>query len=248
VRSTNWFADGATCADVARQVTAALLAGVLLVGVLPAVISAADPCDAKRKDVTMVDKESLARRVEPLGSYVAHIVRSPKSEIEQMSTPFFSYGAVYRIAYFGASRPVGLAIGCAEPDFTVLLPGNPAGFTELAQRAGVRLDTPELRVGYVVVLLETTRDFSRRFQVLRSVADIELIPRPTPEEEQRYRELLDTYRPVIRPPALSNDWEVTVFALVVQDLVRITVKLGPGGAAQRADTVLEKDLPIAVAL
>lgn len=196
----------------------------------------------------MVDKENLARRLEPLADQVAAMVRSPKSDVERLDTAFLSDGAIYRVIYFGAARPVGITIGCAGPDFTVLLPANPAGYMELARRGGLRLDSAEHRLRYAVVFLESTRDFSERFQILRGAGDIELVPSASAEEQERYRQLQDTYRAVIRPPQLSETWEVSAFALVGQDLVRITVKIGPDGTIQRSDAVLEKALPIALAL
>jgi len=195
----------------------------------------------------MIDKENLAKRVEPLSKEFAGIIRLPQAEIEQLQTPFFQNGAIYRVAYYGPRHPIGFTVGCAGPDFTVLLPVNPEGFLELATRAGVYLASDQSRLAYVLTFLRTTRHFAQRFQILNSFSEVALINNPTPEHVRRYDQLKEQYSSVIGPPVISGHapWTISVFALVRQDLARIEVKLSADGTLERSDSVLEKDMPIA---
>jgi len=194
----------------------------------------------------MIDKESLARRVDPSGGDTARMIRAEKTEIHQYDTRFFQRGAIYRVIYFLPQRPVNLVFGCAEPDFTVPLAHNPEGFFQLAEKAALDLSSAELRLAYVTTFLETTGNLSQRFQVLRSYSEIKIINRASDEEVARYKQLEGKFGPLIRPPKVSDlaPWSVSLYALKAQDLVEITAKLFPNGKVETGITVLEKNMPI----
>ena len=95
-----------------------------------------------------------------------------------------------------------------------------------------------------------TRDFRRRFQILRRFADVELVVQATAAQRDRYEQLRQKYQAVIKPLVLegSGPWKGTVFVLKGQDLVQPDVTLSADGKLEIAEKVLEQDLPIAYAL
>lgn len=194
----------------------------------------------------MTDKAIVAKRLAPLGALVADLVQRSNTEVRQLETPFLQRGEIYRVIHLAENHPVGFTAGWVDPDFAVMLPRNPQGFAELTARGGLRLDTPERRLTYVRTFLETTRDFRLPFQIARSFADLEVIPRATPEQRDRYEQLRKKYEPVIKAPALAGDgpWKGTVFVLKGQALVQLDVTLSPGGKLEIAEEVLEKELLI----
>ncbi|HSW49760.1 MAG TPA: hypothetical protein VLH09_06265 [Bryobacteraceae bacterium] len=194
----------------------------------------------------MIDKETLARRVDPSGGDTARMIRAETTQIHQYDTPFFRRGAVYRVVYFLPHKPVNLVFGCAEPDFAISLAHSPEAFFTLAEKAGLDLGSSELRLKYVQTLLETTGNLSQRFQVLRSYSEMQIVTRPTEEEVARYKQLEAKFDGVIRAPKVSDQppWNVSLFALKAQDLVEIQGKLYPNGKVETAVTVLEKDMPV----
>jgi hypothetical protein len=199
-----------------------------------------------RKGVGMIDKESLAKRVESSSPEAARLIRAENTIIDRYETPFFDKGTIYRVTHLGKYRPITFVFGLAGDDYTVSLPLNPDGFVEFAQRAGLHLDSNELRLAYVAVFLETTRDFQKRFQILRSFNDIELIRSPRPEELTRYKQLEEKYASVIRPPKISDSapWEINLLVLRGQNLLKSDVVLEPDGKVKVSESILEKDLPI----
>lgn len=144
------------------------------------------------------------------------------------------------------TRPIVFTIGSAGSGFTVFLASNPEGYIELAQKAGLRLDSSEMRLAYLTTFLETTRSFAHRFQILKSVNEIQPRPNLSEPDTHRFRELLDKYRSVIRPPQISDriPWECVVFALRRQNLVRIELKLTADGRIQANEMILEENVPI----
>jgi hypothetical protein len=195
----------------------------------------------------MSDNENLAERVEPLSKDLAWLIRDRNSEVQALSTPFFRQGRIWRVLHRGEHHPLVFTVGCAGADLTVLLARQPEAFQQLVAKAGLDLSTADKRLQYVITFLETTRDFGRRFQILRAARDIELIPRATPPEKDRHQQLLAKYGPVITGPVLGGEgpWTATVFALRGQDLVQLSAKLSADGTLAVAESVLEKDVPVA---
>jgi len=196
---------------------------------------------------TLMNKETLASRVQRLEPNLAEIIRSADTRIEVLETPFFRKGTIYLVVYMGPHHPLAFTVGCAEPDFTVLLPANPEGFVQLAGKSDLRLDSDRLRISYVIVFLESTRDFARRFQILNRFDDIQLIARPTEQEKQRYEKLRNAYESAVRPPTIileNEEWKVMVIALKGQDLVRLEIKLFDNGKVTVGESIIERDLPI----
>jgi len=196
----------------------------------------------------MIERESLARRVESLSKELAEMIRAKESRIEQADTPFFEKGSIYFVIYLGEYRPTGFSVGCADPDFTVLLANNRDGFIRLAKEANVRLESANDAIRYVTCLLETTRDFARRFQVIRRFDDIELIPKASSDEQAEYKQLREKYGAVIHAPKVTSaqSWKVELFALREQKLIRFEIKVEPNGEVEIAEVPLEENLPIAI--
>jgi hypothetical protein len=201
------------------------------------------------REVTEAERNDLAKRAAHIGKEASDLVRDEKSRVTKLPTPFFRDGAIYRVTSNMRSRPVVFTIGLAGRDFVEMLAANPPNFFRLAANAGLSLGSPEFRVQYAEVFLETTRDFRQRFQILKSASEIELVPNATQEEKARHIALLEKYDSTIRPPHVSPiaPSEVVVYAIAGQDLHEMRLKISNDGAITQSHTALEKDLPIAVA-
>jgi hypothetical protein len=199
-----------------------------------------------QEDFPMVDKERLARRVESLGDDYARMIRAHGTEVEQLPTPFFADGAIYRVTYMTPSRPVAFTVGCAEPDLTLLLQGKPERYVRLATKARLHLDSDERRAAYLLTFLEATRSFAQRFQIVERADQIQPRPGLGKDDAEHFRRLQTKYESVIAPLRLSVEapWRGTVFALRGQSLVRITLQLESDGRIRTEETILEADLPI----
>jgi hypothetical protein len=197
----------------------------------------------------MADKEALARRLEPLGKEAADMTRAGETTVERIPTPFFARGEVYRVTWRGPQRPVTFTAGLANGDYAVMLAQNPAGFIELAARAGVSLGSDRDRVAYARAFLEATRDFRARFQILESVRDIQLVAQPRDAEKAKYEQLVNQYRAVIHPPkpSIPGSSEILLFALIGQNLFQLKLKVANDGKVERSDSVVEENLPISIA-
>jgi hypothetical protein len=198
----------------------------------------------KRKKM---DKETLAKRVETINPDVAAKVRAENSKIDQMETPFFAHGSIYRVTYFGPYRPITFVFGAGDDKSIVSLANNKKAFIEFAQNEGLRLDSDNLRLNYAETFLNSTRDFQSRFEIIRGFEDIKLINAPREDEKSRYAALRQEWEGKILPPKISgrSPSVVMFFALKRQDLVEIEVKVFDDGRLEDAEKILEKDIPIA---
>jgi len=198
-----------------------------------------------KEKLVIMDKETLAKRVETISEELGGIVRSDATTVEKIETPFLRNGAIYRVAHLGKYRPMGFTVGIAEPDFTVLLPLNPKGFMELKEKAQIELsDSADERLKYVISFLEATRSFSQKFQILHKFDDIDLIPKPSDEEMEGYEKLKGKYVKLIEPPHFADDSKVVVFAIKQQSLVKIEGAVASNGDIKTSEDVLEPKLPI----
>lgn len=195
----------------------------------------------QQREVLAMDKDTLAKRVEPYGQGLAAMIREPQSTTQKRGTPFFKHGTIYIVTYPGKSDPRTLVIGCADPDFTNFLANQPAEFANLANHAGVDLSTPGLRLDYVVTFLETTRDFKTPFRLISRFEDLKPPNAPRPEHLAEYDRLKAKYDNVILPPKLSGEgpWKFTGFAQRGASLVEISATLHADGRVEAADKVLE---------
>ncbi len=194
-----------------------------------------------------MDKETLAKKVETINTEVAEKIRSEHSTVEELETPFFGKGSVHRVIYSSPYRPITFVFGIAGDNFVVSLPNNRKNFIKLAERADLQINSDTLRLSYVEVFLESTRDFQSRFQIISRFADIELINKPSEEEKENYESLKAKYETKIKPPEISGQspWLVKLFVLKRQDLLRLNVKLSSEGQMEVGEEILEKNLPIA---
>ena len=203
----------------------------------------------KREELTMMERTELAVLVETLDRTLAHMIRADMTDVEQVPTPFFVHGTIYRVKHLLPTHPVVFTVGCVGPR-AVLLPTNPDAYMLVARAGGVQFQDDAARLAYVVTFLETTRSFSERFQILHNVEGIAPRYGLDAQQLQRFKAIRSRFRDQIVPPTItgSGPWEVTVFAIHGQELEKITLKLGSDGSIRSTPQRLEPDLPIADAL
>ena len=196
------------------------------------------------------DKELLARRVEKIDTNSASVIRSADSKIEQLSTPFFRVGKIYRVSKFLPTRPLVIFIGVDDKDFTVVLNANREGYFELAEKAGLLLERRDVRLDYIRTYLETVESKDKRLQILQSVSDIKERPNLDEAEQKEFAEFQAKYEKTIQPPQINESipYKAIFFVVKGQDLVRLDITLMPDGKITPEETVLEKNLLIPYAL
>lgn len=194
---------------------------------------------------TVIDKERLASLVRPLDDQLADMIKSPQTRIEVIPTPFFASGSIYKVTHLLPTRPVVFTVG-QSGDFAVLLASNPPGYVELARRAQVKLATAPDAIGYVTTLLETTRSFAHRFEIITDVAQIKPRPNLSAEDSSRFSQIVERHKAAVRAPMSTGTgpWDVTVVALRKQALVQFNIAVEIGGAIQVSEKVLAEDLSI----
>jgi hypothetical protein len=226
-----------------------LALGAIAGAVLATLAAATEPRagDADEEVTMMDDRANLARLVAPLNAETARLIADERTTVERLPTPFLLKGIVFKVVHRGKHKPIGLTVGYALADnFTALLPGDPAAFEKVAQKAGVRLDSPPLRVAYAVTMLETTRRFDTSFGVIRDIQDLRVLPAATPEESARLAALEEKYRGMLKLPNGAGEppWRLPIHAIVGADLWRFDVTLEANGKFALEKTKLEENVPV----
>jgi hypothetical protein len=190
-------------------------------------------------------RQQLTQRATRLGPPVLTALEAAETVVEQIPTPFFAHGAIYRVSTRAPMRPRLYVLGVWGNDGLVLLNNNPAGYFELAANGGLNLASESHRVQYVTSFLESTSDFTSAIQILNRIEDAWWLPSPTPEESKRREEVIAKYTKVVEAPKLSPGSSTTVVVFLIRSraLVRLEAKLETSGRIQITESVLEAELP-----
>jgi hypothetical protein len=192
-------------------------------------------------------KEELARLFSKTDPSMISFFRKEGVVAETIATPFLQRGGIARVTNRGTRVARPTYVGFVPDVFAEFLPGNREAFARLAAKAGLNIGTDALRVALVQTFLETTAKQPHRFVILTSAGQIKARPDLTPTAQVAFTEFIAKYRNVITPPSLRSvgaGWLCVAYALVDRDLVQFDVSLGPSGALDVKETVLEKDLSI----
>lgn len=196
-----------------------------------------------------MDKETLAKRIEPTDADAAQIIRAADAKLEQLPAQFMLRGALYRVEKFAKTRPIILHVGCGETNQCVLLGGDETGFFDFASQNGLDLTRKEARISYALTFLMLMHP-AERLQILNSVGDIKPRPNLNEEQQQQFKAFQEKFAGIVTAPNVLDvpPFHATVFAVKGQNLVKIELTISPDGKITTAETVLEKDLLIPYAL
>ena len=211
-------------------------------------VTAVPSGDPNAQGDAVPDAKELASRLSATDQPSAQFVSAPEAQLTPYPTPFFGKGGVFKVLRNLPTHPALLFVGWS-PELVVALTAKPDAFTQLAAKAGLSLDTPEKRNGYVRAYYETTRIMSKRFEVLDKIEDIKARPNMPPPEQARFAEIQKTHGPVVKPVSMSDaaPYKGSIFAAKDMALVRYDVTLSANGEVDAKETVLEPSLPIAIA-
>lgn len=195
-----------------------------------------------------MEKETLAKRVEPLDATVSQIIRDEAAKIETMATPFLRDGKIHKVSKFAPTRLIVIYIGIVGDDFTRLIGGDAERYFEFIGKAGVNLNNDESRRAYLLNYLEVTKAGSERLQILESVENVKMRPNLNDEQKRRFAEFQEKYRSVIKPPKQNEQGVYQIFVIRGQNLVRFDLTIKENDSIEERQTVLEKDILIPYAL
>ncbi len=192
-------------------------------------------------------KEKLAQIFSKTDPTMISFFRMEGVVAETIATPFLRRGGIARLTNRATRVARPTYVGFVDDEFAEFLPGRREAYARLMAKAGLNIGTDSLKIALVQTFLETTAKQPSRFFILTSVRQIKARPGLTPTEEAAFGELTGKYLNVITPPSLratGEAWLCVTYALVDRDLVQFDVSLGPNGALNVKETVLEKDLAI----
>lgn len=194
---------------------------------------------------TDLTRHELEQRAAPLGLPVHADLEKPETAVERIPTPFFSKGAMYRVATRPPERPRVYILGVWGDDGIKLLNEDAKGFFEFAAKSGLNLGSGGDYVSYVTAFLESTRGFKGGVQILKTIEESWWLPSPTAEEARKREEVIAKYSKVVEGPKMSRESDTTVVVYVIRDraLVKMNAKVESDGRIEITETVLEPVMP-----
>jgi hypothetical protein len=200
------------------------------------------PKNIQNRDKKM-DKETLAKRVEPLDETVSQIIRAENATIQEVTTPFLRDGKIFKVSKFAPTRPIIIFIGIVGDDFTYLI-GDEKKYFEFVKKSGVTLNSDELRKDYLLNFLEVTKAETERFQILESVADIKPRPNLNDDQKRQFAEFQEKYKSIIQPLKQGEEKTYKIFAVKEQNLIQVDLTIKQDDTIEEHETVLESNLLI----
>ena len=190
-------------------------------------------------------RKELAHRAAHLGHPILTTLGQPETVVERIPTAFFSSGSIYRVSTRPPERPRVYNLGVWGEDGINVLNTSPESYFELAANSGLKLTTGDDYVAYVLVFLESTRDFTGRPQILSKIEESWWLEKPTPEEIRKRDEVIAKYKTVVEGPRLSSESSTTVVVYLIRDraLVRMDAKVEGDGRIKITEKVLEAEMP-----
>ena len=194
-----------------------------------------------------MDKETLAKRVEPLDQTVSQIIRAENATIQEVAAPFLREGKIYKISKFAPTRPIIIFVGVVGDDSTYLI-GDAKKYFEFVKKSGIALNSDELRKDYLLNFLEVTEAENERLQILESVADIKPRPNLNDDQKRQFAEFQEKYKSIIQPLKQGEEKTYKMYAIKEQNLVQMDLTIKEDDTIEVRETVLESNLLIPYAI
>ncbi len=195
-------------------------------------------------------KENLAKRFEVSDPETAGLIRDNETEVTVVPTSFLRNGEVFLLNKFAKTRPVMVYVGIAGETFSVMLSGNPEGFSRFLASAKSEFVSRDQQIEVARGFLEWTRSSDERLEIVERVQAISPRPNLNDIQKKAFEEFREKYSKIVVSPNCTGDdpIECSLYAVHEQDLVKIGLRIFQNGKVERSETVVEKDLLIPYAL
>lgn len=193
-------------------------------------------------------RKQLGQALGGIDALKADLVQRDGTDILELPTTFLNACKLYRVKYFGPSKPIVFYVGAALPERVFVTTGNPEAFVDMACEDGVVISSAAEATEYVTAFLKATRPMTRLFYFLNAVEDIQFLPKLTGDAPARVEILKEKYAETIASPNAAVDGEgnfrVSLFAMIERDLVRIDSVVDSAGRIEVDGIKLEEGLPV----
>ena len=170
-----------------------------------------------------------------------HLPFSPDTSFTRYPAPFLRRHGIWALDHAGEEHALFLFVAWAEGEPARLLSGRPGELVATVRADGGKIASSGEALAYALALVEVTRDPGPLLTVLRSAADLPLVPHPTPAELASLAAL------ALAPPsadAVADGYAVTLDAARNDALVRIAVDVAPDGGATVTEQLRADELPL----
>jgi hypothetical protein len=177
----------------------------------------------------------------------ADLVADETTRLDPVPAQWLRGWRVYDVQGLAPSHPQRFYVALSGGGSVLLLSGRPESFARMARDAGVVVDTADVALGVAELYLDSTRTFAAYSYRIKSVADIDWLPKPTAEEKRQREEITAEYAGRVGPPAAkpaAAGWTVTSWMVDDRSLVRHRLTVGADGAVQDQRQVVIREMPV----
>lgn len=196
-------------------------------------------------------RSRLAAGLEATSPANAKLVSKETTKLTPVDATWLTGWQVIDVESTGTPHARRFYAGLAEDGTVQLLSGKPDGFNQMVAAAGVTADSAEVATAIGQTYLDSTRDFSVWSYRIESLADVQWRPTMNAEQTQAKQDVETAWSAKVTAPApdaAGDGWQLTLWTVQGQDLVRHDLVIGSDGQVQDSAVAVAEQLPVPASL
>lgn len=240
------------------RIRRALTALVLATAVVASATACGDDSDAGSTDETSSGtpqgddmRSQLAAGLEATSPANAKLVSKESTKLTPVDTAWLTGWQVIDVESTGTPHSQRFYAGLAEDGTVHLLSGKPDGFNQMVAAAGATADSAEVATAIGQTYLDSTRDFTVWSYRIESLDEVQWRPTMNAEQTQAKQDVEAAWSAKVTAPApaaTGDGWQLTLWTVKGQDLVRHDLVIGADGQVQDSTVAVAEELPVPASL
>lgn len=196
-------------------------------------------------------RSQLAAGLEATSPANAKLVSKESTKLTPVDTAWLTGWQVIDVESTGTPHAQRFYAGLAEDGAVQLLSGKPEGFNQMVAAAGATADSVEVATAIGQTYLDSIRDFTVWSYRIESLADVQWRPTMNAEQTQAKQDVESAWSSKVTAPAATaagDGWQLTLWEVKGQDLVRHDLVIGADGQVQDSAVAVAEQLPVPASL
>ncbi|WP_109506248.1 hypothetical protein [Nocardioides speluncae] len=196
-------------------------------------------------------RSRLAAGLEATSPANAKLVSKETTKLTPVNATWLAGWQIIDVESTGTPHSQRFYAGLAEDGTVHLLSGKPDGFNQMLAAAGATADSGEVATAIAQTYLDSTRDFAVWSYRIESLGEVQWRPTMTAEQTQAKQDVETAWSSKVTAPAAiaaGDGWQLTLWEVKGQDLVRHDLVIGADGQVQDSALAVAQQLPVPASL
>lgn len=196
-------------------------------------------------------RSRLADGLEATSPANAKLVRNESTKLTPVDAAWLTGWQIVDVESTGPHHSKRFYAGLAEDGAVQPLSGKPDGFNQMLTAAGTTAESGEVATAIAQTYLDSTRDFTVWSYRIESLDEVQWRPTMNAEQIQAKQDVEAAWSAKVTAPApaaAGDGWQLTLWTVKGQDLVRHDLVLEANGQVQDSAVAVAEQLPVPASL